>query len=357
MNRLPWLSHAPVSFLFNQNARDFVVDEIPLYEFSGEGEHLVLKIRKKGLSTQEMLKILTQHVGIRQRDIGYAGLKDKQAMTTQYISLHRNYEKALQEFAHPSIKILETHIHNNKLRIGHLKGNRFFIRLKKVNPTDAQKIENIYQHVTNAGFPNFFGYQRFGREGDNAQAGKELIAKKPKGRHNKFLISAYQSDLFNRWLNKRIEMSKIFDSFNAEEIRSALDLPMEVIREVRKQECFFKLFPGDLMHHYPYGKVFDLENMEEAARFVQKEIVPTGLLPGKKVKRAGELAGEIESEFDDENLHESGSRRFAWVYPEACEFRYKEEEAWCELNFTLPKGSYATVLIEQIAARDIQEVA
>lgn len=354
MNRIPWLNHAPVSFLFNQNARDFVVDEIPLYDFSGEGEHLVLRIRKKGLSTQEMLKILTQYIGIKQRDIGYAGLKDKQAMTTQYISLHRNYEQALQDFSHPAIKILETHLHNNKLRIGHLKGNRFFVRLKKVNPTDAQKIQNIYQHVANAGFPNFFGYQRFGRDGDNAVAGKELVAKKTKGRQSKFLLSAYQSDLFNRWLNKRIEMSKIIDSFSTDEIKSALDLPLDVIKEVKQQKSFFKLLPGDLMHHYPYGKVFELESMEESCRFDQKEIVPTGLLPGNKVKRAGGLAGRIEASFDDENLKEPGSRRFAWVYPEACECRYKEEDAWCELNFTLPKGSYATVLIEQIAAREIQ---
>lgn len=354
MNRLPWLNHTPINFLFNQNARDFVVDEIPLYDFSGEGEHLFVRIRKKGLTTQEMLKILTQHTGIKQRDIGYAGLKDKQAMTTQYISLHRNYEQALKDFSHPEIKILETHLHNNKLRIGHLKGNRFFIRLKKVNPTDAQKIQNAYQQITNAGFPNFFGYQRFGREGDNAAAGKALITKNPKGRHNKFLLSAYQSDLFNQWLNKRIEMSKIIDSFSPEEVRTALDLSPDIIKTLKQQKNFFKLFPGDVMHHYPYGKVFELESLEESERFEQKEIVPTGLLPGNKVKRAGDLAGTIEMAFDDSNLQEQGSRRFAWVYPETCEFRYKDDDAWCELNFTLPKGSYATVLIEQLAAREIQ---
>ncbi|MCB4750964.1 MAG: tRNA pseudouridine(13) synthase TruD, partial [Sulfurovum sp.] len=85
-------------FLFNASSRDFTVEEIPLYEFSGEGEHLVLKIRKKEMTTWEMLDAISTHLGIRRRDIGYAGLKDKHAMTIQYISLPIKFETKMTTF-------------------------------------------------------------------------------------------------------------------------------------------------------------------------------------------------------------------------------------------------------------------
>jgi tRNA pseudouridine13 synthase len=90
MERQYYLPHSPIEFHFRQSARDFVVDEIPLYPFSGEGEHLVLHVRKKNLSTWQMVDIFSNHLGIKGRDIGYAGLKDKNAQTKQYISLPRN---------------------------------------------------------------------------------------------------------------------------------------------------------------------------------------------------------------------------------------------------------------------------
>jgi tRNA pseudouridine13 synthase len=120
---------------------DFVVEEIPLYEFSGEGEHLVLFVRKKNMSTLELVSAIAKYLKIKNKDIGYAGLKDKHAMTKQYISLHKKHEADLGNFNHENVKILSKTYHNNKIRIGHLQGNRFFIKLKKVNPTSAQKID------------------------------------------------------------------------------------------------------------------------------------------------------------------------------------------------------------------------
>ena len=107
LNRLFYLNHTPIKAHFAKNSKDFVVSEVPLYEFSGEGEHLILHIRKKDLTTWQMLKILSSVTGVKERDFGYAGLKDKDGMTVQYISMPKLKEHTLENFSHEKIKILE----------------------------------------------------------------------------------------------------------------------------------------------------------------------------------------------------------------------------------------------------------
>ena len=175
MNKQFFLNHSKIDVIFKQNKDDFVVTEIPLYEFSGEGEHLVLKIRKKDLATWDAVQILADFLGCKQREIGYAGLKDKNAMTVQCISIPKKYEEKLNSFKHENIKILEKTYHNNKIKIGHLKGNKFFIRLKRVNLLNARKIEQVIGSIATFGMPNYFGYQRFGIDGDNYKKGKDII--------------------------------------------------------------------------------------------------------------------------------------------------------------------------------------
>jgi tRNA pseudouridine13 synthase len=358
LDRLYPLSHSPIYFHFKQTPSDFVVTEIPLYEFSGNGEHLILKIRKKALTTWQMLEILSTHLGVRIRDIGYAGLKDKDAMTIQYISVNRKYEDALKSFSHKQIKILETTYHNNKLRIGHLKGNRFFIRLKKVNPTDAKKIDSLLKWISENGSPNYFGYQRFGRDGDNYEIAREIVEGKRKMRDRKkreFLMSAYQSHLFNLWLSKRIELSRLFEALNPRELKNVFVWNDEIIKLVHKEPHFFKILPGDVASHYPHGKLFVVDDLvDDAKRILNREISPTGLLSGKKAKLSTGIAWEIEKEFV-EDIPAQGSRRYAWIWPEDIQGNYKQETAHYELHFTLPKGSYATVLLEMIANRPIKE--
>jgi tRNA pseudouridine13 synthase len=353
------LSHAPIYFHFKQSPADFVVTEIPLYDFAGEGEHLILKVRKKALTTWKMLEIFSNRLGIRVRDIGYAGLKDKDAMTIQYISVHRKHEEAIKSFSHDQIKILEMTYHNNKLRIGHLKGNRFFVRLKKVNPTDAKKIDSLLKWIAENGSPNYFGWQRFGREGDNYETAREIIEGKRKMRDRKkrdFLMSAYQSHLFNLWLSKRIEISRLFEGLKPKELKDLFVWNDEIIKQIHKTPHFFKLLPGDVLQHYPHGKLFTVDDLhEEAGRFKNHDVSPTGLLSGQKAKQATGLAWEIEKEFVEE-VPAQGGRRYAWIWPEEIEGRYKKEEWHYELHFTLPRGSYATVVLEMIANRPVREV-
>jgi len=346
-----YLNHSNIDVLFKQNKDDFVVTEIPLYEFSGEGEHLVLKIRKKDLATWDALEIIAKFVGCKSRDIGYAGLKDKNAMTVQSISIHKQYEEKLKTFNHPNIKILGTTYHNNKIKVGHLKGNSFFIRLKRVNVIDCRKIQSALESIVNFGMPNYFGFQRFGIDGDNYKKGKAIIdgeLKEKRRNLKQMYINAYQSHLFNSWLSKRIEISKLVDAFEPKEIYEKLNLPLDVVKRMKKQKHPLKIMTGDLLSHYPFGKIFTIEDLEtESEKFFQRDRVPTGLLSGKRVKNSVDLAYEIEKEFEAPT-GEDGARRFAWVFPSDVESNYKEDKNWMELKFTLPKGCYATELIAEI---------
>jgi len=356
MDRFYSLGHSSIDFRFKQSPRDFVVEEIPIYEFSGEGEHLILFIRKKNLTTNEMIGQIARYLGIKNKEIGYAGLKDKHAMTKQYVSLHKKYEEALEGFNHDAIKIISKTYHNNKIRIGHLKGNRFYIKVKKVNPTSAQKIDEALKNIGTNGMPNFFGYQRFGNDGDNHLLGEKLAkgeARERNPRVKKLLINAYQSHLFNLWLSRRLEINSLVSSFGVDELTTLLNMPKNELEKMKKQKHPFKLMSGDLMEHYPKGKLFELEETEEDfRRFNEHDISVTGLLCGKKVRVASDMAGEIEKNYNDD-INADGARRYAWVYPQDVEGRFNQVEAQYEMNFTLPKGAYATVLIEEIAKRKI----
>lgn len=368
-------THSPIEFYFKQSPRDFVVEEIPLYSFSGEGAHLILKIRKKSLTTFEMLKILSAHLGIKENEIGYAGLKDKNALSIQYISLPRHLAAAkIESFSHSNIKILNTTYHNNKIKLGHLKGNQFFIRLKKLNSFNAQKILEVCGKMTQVGIPNYFSYQRFGKESDNYRLGLEIIEGKSKIRNKKiqnFLVSAYQSYLFNQWLSLRIDISHLIATTAPNLLSKALkiylscdEIPSEFhdiayCKKLQKQPHFFKIFYGDFLCHYPFGKNFILDEtsdlIAESERFMRKETAITGLLSGKKAKASEKEAGFLESKFLDSRIKSVGQRRYAWIFPENLNFYYKEQEAQGEMSFFLPKGAYATNLLREIAHREIIE--
>jgi tRNA pseudouridine13 synthase len=161
-------------------------------------------------------------------------------------------------------------------------------------------------------------------------------------------LNAYQSDLFNKWLSKRIELSKLINTFTPEELSENMGYDVEIIKVAKEQLHPFKIFDGDLIEHYPHGRLFYAEDLQsEAKKFNERDRVPTGILPGKRVKLSQGYARTLEEEFD-KKTNEDGSRRYAWVFPEDIEAKYNEDEKYFEVNFFLPKGSYATEFIREL---------
>ncbi|ANE35530.1 tRNA pseudouridine 13 synthase [Campylobacter iguaniorum] len=367
-NPLFGTTHSPVNAHFNKNASDFVVRENPLYEFSGSGEHLVVEIQKKDLTTSDALGILSRQTGAKMCDFGYAGLKDKEGMTTQFISFPAKFEQALSNFSHEKLKILSTTRHNNKIRIGHLKSNHFFIRLKKVMPSEATKLKEALKNIGNNGYPNYFGYQRFGKFGDNARSGEEIlnaglsgdksVMRKFNPKLRDFMISAFQSELFNKWLSKRVEMSHFAGEFSVKELENIYKIDKAKATQIKSQKQFFRLIPGEVLGHYPFGKVFLCEDLDaEVSKFTARDRTSMGLITGGKAYESVGFAKTIEDEIFGEaykfGKFMNGSRRFAWAWLENLEYKYNEEVAQFTMSFTLQKGSYATVVLREILHREI----
>lgn len=329
INRIYPLNSKKLNFKFTQNEEDFFVEEQAI-DFSNSGNFIVLKIKKTNCDTWELIDRISKFLGIYSNEIGYAGLKDKRATTIQYITIPKKYSKEIKNYKNKKIEILDSTLHNQKLNIGDLKGNRFRINLYDVPLEDLNHIQKIIKLISKKGMPNYFGYQRFGKDSqENLQKAKELIYddKTFKDRKvAKMLISAYQSSFFNSWLVERLNL----------------------------QKEDFKLLDGDIFYDIQRDKLFTPKNITQKVLddFTNKTITPTGLLPGRKVFKATQEALKIESKHDDNYIQEKGYRREAIVFPKDINCSYNAKEKKVTLDFILPKGSYATVLIEYLANRN-----
>jgi tRNA pseudouridine13 synthase len=211
-----------------------------------------------------------------------------------------------------------------------LEGNRFKINLHNVEIADINHIQKIIKLIVKDGMPNYFGYQRFGKEvTDNLAKAKDVvygenIVKDKK--LSKMLISAYQSSFFNAWLVERLKLST--DEF--------------------------KLLNGDVFLDLQDNKLFTPKAITANILndFHNSKITPTGLLPGRKVFKAMADAAVIEQKYDDLFIQEKGYRREAIVFPKDISCKYDAAKKICNLDFILPKGSYATVLVEYLANRN-----
>lgn len=327
---------------------DFIVEEVPLYEASGTGTHTYLWIEKRGLNTLDAVRHLARHFGQRERDAGIAGLKDARAVTRQWISIEhiKELDVKVAAFNHPQIRILETRQHGNKLKMGHLKGNRFRIRLRIESQHDAllQRCDDTLRTLYARGVPNYFGAQRFGRYGDNTALGRLLVrgeidafekactGSRPERRLRNLFVNAFQSELFNQVLARRLP-----------------DIGM--------------LQAGDLALLHRNGAVFAVTDTACAAaeqpRADALEISPSGPLFGPKVPLAEGAPGVIEREVlaasdvtsDDFGRPEAGSQpgvRRALRVPFLEAPSADRCDAGVDVRFALPSGSYATVVLREI---------
>ena len=196
--------------VLRRHPEDFVVEELPAYVPAGEGAHVFVWIEKRGVTTDAAAAALARAAGAEVRDVGWAGMKDRHALTRQWLSLPPPLTpEAAAALAVPGVTVLAAARHPHKLRTGHLRGNRFAITVRDCAPDAAARARAILDGLAAPpGAPNFFGEQRFGAAGDNAARGRELLAGRggrvaPKLR--RLLVSAVQSSLFNAWLRARIE--------------------------------------------------------------------------------------------------------------------------------------------------------
>jgi tRNA pseudouridine13 synthase len=316
---------------------DFIVEEIPIYEPNGEGEHLFLWIEKEGLAGPELTNHIARVLDIKSQDIGMAGLKDKHAITRQYVSIPNKYADKVPQLETKQVRVLSATRHVNKLRTGHLKGNRFEIIIRDVHPQAMEMVPPIQALITQYGFPNYYGSQRFGVE-DNFSKGISLLTTgRLPGRVQKqqvpFLmkmaLSAVQSELFNRCLTQLL-MSPNWN----------------------------KLRVGEVVQKTDSGGMFQVEDPEvEQPRYDRHEIVPTGPIWGVNTKPAQGDPGIMERQvFDDSGITMEmfanfpkllqGTRRPYFVYPEYLSLEPGEDHS-LKLSVTLPSGSYVTVLAQE----------
>jgi tRNA pseudouridine13 synthase len=315
---------------------DFLVEERPLYLPCGEGEHLYIRVTKRGLSTPDLLLRLSSQLHVKAQTIGVAGLKDAQAVTTQMVSLQG--VKADMVTALPTDdRLLALEVlgrHRNRLRKGHHAGNHFRLMIRDVREGTGDSLQRLFDELLRRGVPNYFGPQRQGRAGTNFQLGAELL--QDVGRRNKmsrskrvWFMNAYQSHMFNRIIAKRIE---------------SID----------------RVFEGDWAMKMENGACFPVEQPEvEQPRADRFEISPTGPLFGSRAPWATGYPGEIERAVaadlgtTPELLSKAGAECGFRGERRALRVRLNElswalEGSVLKVSFWLPPGSYATSVLREI---------
>ena len=353
---------------------DFIVEELPLYEPTGTGTHTFFEIRKRNLTTLEAINRIARDLQVRTQQLGYAGLKDKNAITTQVLSVEAVLPERVLKIEQPDIEVLWAERHPHKLRVGHLRGNRFEITLRDI-PHDARSlVESVMTRLATEGVPNRFGAQRFGNKNDSHLIGKALVkadweavvrymltddarqtddvarriqrelARKPiekvvfsiPHRHRKLYLSAYQAYLFNCVLEKRMpDLGKLLEGDIA--VKHANGAPFLVADATVEQPRAdaFEISPSGPIFGYkmrlPTGDVLALETSllaDEGVRFEAFRKVVGIRLPG--TRRPLRMSMQ---------LHE--------VLPVNSE--------GIRLSFTLPTGGYATVVLEELFSETARE--
>ncbi|MAE76036.1 MAG: pseudouridine synthase [Planctomycetes bacterium] len=343
---------------------DFVVDERLAYELTGEGTHLWFRIEKRELTTFEVIRRLARAFGRREDDFGHAGLKDRNAVTRQWLSLEFASPEDVEAVDIAGLDVLEVTRHGNKLKVGHLRSNRFQIRVRDTADGDEARAREVIEVLTARGLPNWFGEQRFGHRGVTPKLGRALLA----GDFDEFLrlFAEGSSDgLVRRALSTaeqrgRAEpgvrsLPKRFLSLCTSAVQS------EVFNRVlaARLQTLDQVCDGDIAYKHDNGACFLVKDAaEEAPRLARFEISPSAPLPGKACLRAAGAQADIESTAM-EQLHltwdsfdvggpwsQKGGRRALRV-PLARAGIAREGDDLV-LDFSLPKGSYATAVLGEL---------
>jgi len=309
---------------------DFVVEEILGFEPEGSGEHVFLYVEKVGENTEYIARLLARHAEVRQRDIGFAGLKDRHARTRQWFSvwLPGKADPDWQALESDRLKILQNKRHPRKLKRGVLDGNRFEITLRNWRG-DRQPTEAQLEQIQRQGFPNYFGEQRFGHRGQNLDKCLEMFAgRRVKPEQRSMYLSAARSYLFNLILARRIEAGD-----------------------------WNQAMPGDVFKLDGSNSRFHAESIDDALlqRLASGDIHPTGALYGKGDSAVSDAALQLEQQVFAEHPQLCAGLVKAGLEQDRRALRVKADDlAWqfdddvLRLSFALPAGSYATSLLREI---------
>ncbi len=311
---------------------DFRVEEIPLYAPSGTGEHTFVCVEKRGRTTEDVARVLSEIAGVARRDVGYAGRKDRDAVARQWFSVPRLPPERALEFTREGLRVLEAIPHRHKLRTGQLAGNRFEIVVREVDEGAATYCAQVLSRLCASGMPNRFGPQRFGRDGGNVEQGLKILRGAYAGmdrRKARFLVSALQAAVFNEVLRLR-------------------EAPLSSVER------------GEIAVVHATGGLFRVEDAaREQPRADLFEISATGPIFGGRTldpdgsARERERAALVAIGIDPDQplrpprgIELRGARRALRVRPEEVALEPLPEAL--RLRFTLPPGSFATVLIEEV---------
>jgi tRNA pseudouridine13 synthase len=315
---------------------DFDVEEIPAYEPSGQGDFLYLWIEKRGMGAEYFTRQIARRLDIPVGEVGTAGLKDRHALTRQMVSVPAHVEPRLGQLDGDGIKVLRVSRHSNKLRPGHLHGNQFRILIRDVDVQAGRLHHDIMERIRQHGLPNYYGLQRFGHDAENLHTGLALLRGEKSSRNpfqKKLLLSAAQSALFNHVLAQRF-----------------------------RDGLLRRVLAGDVMCKIPFGGMFVAVDVEaEQKRFEAREIVTAGPIFGRKTFAAAQEAAQreqsalaafelTEASFNGFGKLLQGTRRHNLVYVD--NLAAGVEPDGLRLSFTLPAGSYATILLREFMKCD-----
>ncbi|TAL16048.1 tRNA pseudouridine(13) synthase TruD [bacterium] len=331
----PRLLETPLAGEWPAGSGFFRVEELPLYPFSGEGEHAALTVEKRDVSTRELALSVAKALGVPASAVGYAGMKDKDSVSVQcFTVMSVDDEGVAKAFEALGAKVLARSRHKNKLRLGHLAGNKFVIGLRG---GDEKTADEVLRKLSEKGVPNYYGPQRFGSGGDNAAEALRLMKSKKIGRLGRWkkdlLVSSLQSFIFNEVLARRVERGTLFTALS-----------------------------GDVLQKEDSGGIFICEDVEaDQKRLDLFEISPTGPMPGKKMKApVGEVA-EAEAEVLAELgiapelfSGETGTRRE--LRAKVIYHGVEKTPVGVELSFSCPPGVFATSVVREIASSGAKRV-
>jgi tRNA pseudouridine13 synthase len=380
--------------VIKESPEDFRVEEIPLYLPSGEGEHVYLTLEKRGITTLEAVRRLARATGVAERDMGYAGMKDARAVTVQTVSIPRVAPEALLALEIPGIRPLAATRHGNKLRLGHLAGNRFYLRLRETEAHALRHGEQVLEILSRRGVPNYFGPQRYGLQGNSHLIGAALV-RQEWGEAVAALVGDPSAVQDGRW-REAIEAFRRGDTARAAELfppscrteREVLqrllkkpDDPRGALRAVnprlmslylsayqswlfdrvldeRLSDCD-RLLEGDLAYKHANGACFLVTDpVAEMPRAEAFEISATGPLVGPKMLAPQGEAGRLEGAVLERHGHDPGAlslpppvrldgdRRPLRVPLADASVEAKDQGLL--LSFSLPKGAYATAVLREL---------